>query len=722
MKTIVAVISALFVAAALAGCVGEQEPAPDSNTISALDLNELLALSHAEKRGEYPGLCLVPTGEQEPLLTLVATPIACAYTSAGAMTGALIVGKEGSAAATRFVDTLGAKLGYTYTVGPSLGETVSEISQAAGLENWGRSDVVVVAPDSIEGYEFAMHGAIAASYLDAPLLLAANVGDIKETLENGFHAKVVLSYGVDGAYGTTYKITSIGEASDFEMSLAAAVNGKIGYVAMANPLDATSAQVLEETATPLSQEQLPKDLHQTDFPIYPGHNLITVDAQYTNGTVEDATEQVNRPVFHIILREGYEPLDLWHFTDADGGCRFTFWYYNPELPGGGGMKQTLTLQYECAYTPKSVEGAVTVRSIDRAEPSYKGFSQLAPYLAAARGGILKTFSDMPKTAVSDSNELEYMAVTHNAALGELRRLYASMEGRGLLESYLAENPYLAIVGGPNMVPFYSDDPGTLTDDTYGDINDDGVIELAVGRPIAGSAASASALIARTLFYDEYADSLVTQSLPVNDLISGWKDTAYIATGLDSNGALTLGTASNYELLPLLLQSGYYVQTTYNVLSMKEVCQSGLDYFTSSNLIYWNAHGTPYGYMGFRSFAEYTADYARTLEMGPSCFVTISCSAGRLDGYEPEESIAMAWLDAGCNFYIGGTRVEYAGVMIGGEDYPVEGGANNMASYYFTKYLVKNDLPAGIALRDMKNTWCGEDCYATAITTLYGDPA
>jgi len=347
---------------------------------------------------------------------------------------------------------------------------------------------------------------------------------------------------------------------------------------------------------------------------------------------------------------------------------------------------------------------------------------MAPYLAAARGGVLKTFSNMPESAASDSNELEYMAVTHNAILNELRAFFNRIDGKGLLKSYLAESPYLAIVGGPEFLPFNSDDPARLTDDTFGDVNCDETIDLAVGRPIAGSAASTSALVARALFYKDYMEKFSPDALPGRDAVSKWKDTAYIATGLDSNGALTICTVSNYELLPLFVQSGYTVQTTYNVLSAKEICQEALDCFTTSNMIYWNAHGTPYGYMGFRSFAEYTGDYVRTLDMGPSCFVTVSCSAGRLDGYEPSESIALAWLDAGCNFYIGGTRVEYAGVMFGGEDYPVEGGASNMASYYFTKYLITGDLAAGTAHRDMKNNWAAQDPYATAISTLYGDPA
>ncbi|OYT58695.1 hypothetical protein B6U81_07470 [Thermoplasmatales archaeon ex4484_30] len=214
---------------------------------------------------------------------------------------------------------------------------------------------------------------------------------------------------------------------------------------------------------------------------------------------------------------------------------------------------------------------ITVESLENPYmPSMKKLSSIAPYLTAYRKGIIFAKPDFafaatdnvtvngetcpgfylprknPKLAVASN---EHVLEIHNMLNNLLAKIAnISVDNLKELRDYYAENPvYIALVGDATMIPQYIyenpdtplDDPmviyyfgyGTPSDYIYGnidpkldDIKNDSYTkwpyqENIVARITGWDVQDASALIARTVFYEEMVKTL-----------DEWKRTATVQTG------------------------------------------------------------------------------------------------------------------------------------------------------------------------------------------------
>ncbi|MEA2054378.1 MAG: C25 family cysteine peptidase [Candidatus Thermoplasmatota archaeon] len=219
----------------------------------------------------------------------------------------------------------------------------------------------------------------------------------------------------------------------------------------------------------------------------------------------------------------------------------------------------------------SYELDVTVESLDNPfVPTMKKLSSVAPYLTAYRKGIILAKPEFafaandnvtvngktcpgfyvprknPMLAKASNDHLWEMHEMINELLGNLSDI--PPDNVKELKEYYEENPvYIALVGGATMIPQYMyenpdtplDDPmviyyfgyGTPSDFIYGDIdpnpndikNDSYSYwpyqENIVGRITGWDIQDASALIARTIFYEEIIKGL-----------GDWKNKATVQTG------------------------------------------------------------------------------------------------------------------------------------------------------------------------------------------------
>ena len=351
-------------------------------------------------------------------------------------------------------------------------------------------------------------------------------------------------------------------------------------------------------------------------------------------------------------------------------------------------------------------------------------SVLAPYLSAIHRGIVlsvdyerppeEIFKNIGNNEVGLQN-LELINNISSSVDGELQALLGNMDDRGLLGDYVADSPYLAILGDCYSIPFHYifDDGGRqiATDDLYSSIDDEIYsVELASGRPIGLSRETTSLLISRSYVYDEIAAKIAADSAVSEVKRDQWCDNAYVAKGDDWNGAIWIMAPDYYEEAVYLRSEGYNIYTTKRHATGKTVSQDLLKFYTSSSMIYIFAHGSPSGYQIIDgvSYSD-----VRNWNMGPSVLILTSCSAGRIDVNDITTAISLNFIDSGVNSYFAGMRTEYTG-------------SSPFIGMDIMESMVSEDLTIGLANRNAKNlfmeSYNGADYYHSGIRQVYGDPA
>ncbi len=374
-----------------------------------------------------------------------------------------------------------------------------------------------------------------------------------------------------------------------------------------------------------------------------------------------------------------------------------------------------------------------------------GSSSLAPYLSASHEGLVCAAPEEPIEDGKDfrMEEDAYLANETTLRVKEhMMETIQRVEEAGLLQDYLDDSPYLAIMGSAYTIPFhYSyltpqgimaapeqniNDPALVpSDDIYADVDGDlPSSELAIARPIGFNLEDASALMARSLFYEEYMAQWVAES-PVSQLLdASWQDSAFIHCGDDWNGYVLTSTPAYVEVYEYLNRHGY---TTYTTIATGESVDDVTRFFQSSNMVFILAHGSE---TGFHMIDGYTAADVKNWWLGPSSFVVTSCNVGNTDSpnlTNIDNSIALAIIRSGVGAFYGGMRYEYTGVYNPNDEYPLVASGSPRLSQILIKLTTEQDLTSGIALRDAKNQYMyeldngGVRDYDVAIKILYGDP-
>lgn len=356
-------------------------------------------------------------------------------------------------------------------------------------------------------------------------------------------------------------------------------------------------------------------------------------------------------------------------------------------------------------------GTVTLQKLDApVYPLMPRLSSMAPYLAAIHKGVVLAKPDFAlrvaglggcvdcgepsadADSMIDANK-KALAV-HAEVVALLEKIYGLDDPQKLndkLNEDLTKAPYLAILADPNMVPMYYytggvgagageggqgqpgdllyssvnpdlanidiEDPNTALYDVGGNVMS---AEVAVTRITGYDVQDASALIARSNFYDRY---LAGYTGPKNvgggtQQGTGFGYTAY--NGLGSlppiEGAIT--TAEQMDGMESL--------AGFNVVTPTKGEKTGRDatgiQWESSSFIWMVVHGfwyhfVPDAVMGAVSgpTSPYAVKHVKYMTMGPSFMQIESCITARTDGLKAYNTISQAFLHAGANAYFGGTR-------------------------------------------------------------------
>ncbi len=413
-------------------------------------------------------------------------------------------------------------------------------------------------------------------------------------------------------------------------------------------------------------------------------------------------------------------------------------------------------------------------------PLMPDLSSLAPYLTAYHQGLVLARPEFalqypgytgcidcgePTTSEESIEDANKQALyTHNELLKLLTRLSdQSLEDvlgnseaiNSLADKYYSEPVYLGIIADTNMIPHYYYEGGDAAegygepgDTLYGDINADPNdpfndlgpgrispdmpdLELPVGRLVGFDAQDVSALLGRTFFYYDIIDGF--SGFDQSDAQAIWKNNAYLFLGSKIPVEMMYGALFD-NIKESLMEGGFNVKETSEALSHRE----NSDRFqTGSNYILGGVHGFYYWYVPaartkYAGGSAFDVAHVREMNFGPSTMFLVSCVTGRIDGLNPENCLAMAYLHCGMVGFVGATRSTYGGLDMETDlDMRLEPTGAVLMSKYFTQQIM-DDQDIGLALRNAKNLYLPDDAASGSEAGLarimyahyivHGDPA
>jgi hypothetical protein len=411
-------------------------------------------------------------------------------------------------------------------------------------------------------------------------------------------------------------------------------------------------------------------------------------------------------------------------------------------------------------------------------PLMEDISSLAPYITAYHMGVVMSSPSyalqhagytgcvdcgeptVDKEAIEDANNQSIKV--HQDLVKLLGRLagYSRCEVLGntalineLATNYYNDPVYIGIVADTNMIPHYyypggngAEGWGEPGDTFYADINvdytsgfldlDEGKIdpnypdlELPIGRFTGYDTQDVSALIARTVFYYDVLDSY--RGYDQGEVRTTWKDNAYAFLGSQIPVEMMYGALFD-QIAESMNEGGFTVKETDQARSHRENSDK---YQTGSNYIIGGVHGFYYWYVPasrtkYGGGSAYDVAHTREMNFGPSTMFLVSCVTGRIDGLNPENCLALAYMHGGVNAYLGATRSTYGGIEQADFDMRLEPTGAVMMSKLFTEEVMSDD-DVGIALRDAKNLYLPMDASSTedhipmiiyGHYIIHGDPA
>ena len=724
---------------------------------------------------------------------------------------------------------------------PDAGATVSDTldggtpvktSSMVAQKFWTQSDGALLVREDQDGYNLGMPATVLASYLNIPVLVVKKTSDAVPVLEK-LKVKYVLEAGRLDPYQKTWKLRDVEEIANLTAlgvkgsggAMKSVMKDRLGinctYVALANPIDIHHPRVLATNVTVFEGTVTSKDTGSTYFPIStdPSHEfVIPRDWTYANLIIDSYMPFSSSPIpGRNPDKDGQRQYTYVGIDDNGDGAMEKMELFAPSLAyesvrdaGGNAVAArafmekpvfnapgphvvqiaaTLHMQFP-PNLPRSVPTAppttnftitVTVQKLeDQIFPYMHNMSALAPYLAAARQGVVLgkpvdavngPGADVncacdPLTSESGMEEANNQTVLVkkdlNAFLARLEGLDAGSDESTLAKAYAARLPKafpVAICADPSMIPwrYYAttgqtgvaqEGMGVPSDNFYADIDADHAnppfdldgsppsMELAVGRVVGWDPQDQSALLARTFFYDRIIDKFQGHTG------QAWKDSALNTFGskVPVGFAVTVTTKLN-EAWRL---SGYTVDTRHD--SALSDRQFSAPYYEKSNFIFFCAHGffywyVPPGYQKDGVGGGFDVAHVKDMNFGPSVIFGSSCVTGRIDGLPAYNTLSQTFLHSGMNAYVGASRLSWGGFS------PLQTGSGEvfgdylglMFYGYLTGYVYNKsgglvsqgigDFTVGQSLVMSKNRYaadCGTDGGGANDDTLeefnlFGDP-
>jgi hypothetical protein len=315
-------------------------------------------------------------------------------------------------------------------------------------------------------------------------------------------------------------------------------------------------------------------------------------------------------------------------------------------------------------------------------PQVPGLSRLAPYLAAVHGGFVVADEDLSylneewAQSYPTSTGPWYDKDQHDGVNAHVDRNVQALdesiralnlqdvpEGGTLYETYTSGPAWMALLGDATSIPQYYEvkDPsweedvqfglGWATDEMY---RMNGT--LSIGRVISTTSAGTSTLIARTMWYEDYTISHMNtlDFVESND----WMTNYMLLYG--EGGGQTGGLFWQRPFADELRSIGWNVEQYGDTLENDRQTMELRGSYERSNFMEVMLHGNWYWYVPeMNGPDEYSTSVKnldiRTWELGPSFFISAACLMGRIDGVPAEQSIALNFMQAGVNAFVGATR-------------------------------------------------------------------
>jgi len=319
---------------------------------------------------------------------------------------------------------------------------------------------------------------------------------------------------------------------------------------------------------------------------------------------------------------------------------------------------------EVAKALGSVEYIAATNPSDTSLSRYQGLSFGAPLIAAARGGAVVNLD-------SDSHG----SLTANSATDQVRN---HMNSVGMAR-------YLAIVGGPDSIPFHVFHSGVggheiekIHDAPYANLDSDPFLDLALGRLVAKDLASMSLIVSRIATYEHLSGDWQTKSAIAGDL-----------------------QQAMYVMTPVLANVGFEEER----LSSQDVSDTRI---LDKSAIIHHAHSNPSILGGF-----YSA-WSDTL-LAPAVVTSSGCATAGIDVGGPESSVALHLLHQGAVSFMGA---------------PFNAVTRSKLTHHAFWDAVLRGEALGKAFADAVNDWMvvveedhnGNPTHASQNIVLFGDPA
>ncbi len=647
---------------------------------------------------------------------------------------------------------------------------ISEQSLSAAQHEFESAAGVMIVHGSQEGYELGVSTAPLASYLNIPILIIENNTDMS-MIKKGVK-KLGAKYCIAVSAEPRQIAKNIGldsilvgdQDTAMELNLIAVKDrfGSLNYLTMTNPSDVVQPYIVDvQTETfqnsvnnvrlktgRISADIVGESTETFDIEVPSGLDLVQI---YVNFTSVSST--MLNPLKESL---DIEPLVFGSLYDESGniasyGPSFSLdlgktFLQTLAVDAPGNYKLEVSVYYgtagfdtyagtELGLSRIDADYQVTIVHNQLSKPHHPIFessSMMAPYLSASHGGITIASSNFSLTDErfaleakghstgpwydAELNDLANAKVDHNVQV--LDKTMAKLMDHGMYNDYINGSAWLAILGGANMIPMYYEpkEASWVEDPVYGvgwatDLRYSFDSQLSTGRPLGQDVGDISTLIARTLFYEEYATAHSNSIQGEYGSSEKWLDHFHFLAG--EGGGRTGWFFWQRTFAPEVEQHGFtsevYVQNYENDRQSMESWGA----YERANYFDLMLHGNWYWYVPeLNGFDRYSTGVKVSdimtnpteWELGPSVLNSGVCIMGRIDGINPRQSITMAFLHAGINAFYSSTRST---------------GSEAKAGTIETS-LLYDDISVGEALRLDKLTNTEPAGYY--VRNLYADPA
>ena len=387
-----------------------------------------------------------------------------------------------------------------------------EVSLELAEKYWGKSDLALIIKDDKEGYEVGLVATPIASYLSIPVIVTDKIDSpVIKTLSKLKVRYILICGNLSTDAFKSYKIETPDDALNITIDLVEEKFGKVGYITLANPIDAWpprvldkktySSGVLELTTSAGSTQvvalikgfltgksrgvlefEIPKDYKYALVKIevinldHEGVDLFGDVVKVEGGIIDPNEPEVLQS--NELISFGVSTASNPAIRNANGEVVKDRFYHETLLYNRGGAKYNVRVTG--TWLEKKTGRVLINVEVDKLENPYyamaKKLSTVAPYLTAYHKGIvfakpdfafypddtIRTQKDEKCSGFYSIRKNPKLIYAHNKhvlkiheSLNKLLAKLADIPTGDLrsLRKYYKENPiYIAIVGDGEMIP------------------------------------------------------------------------------------------------------------------------------------------------------------------------------------------------------------------------------------------------------------------------------